>query len=113
MKRSSSASSLHAISTLTTLLISTILMAEAELPQPDDWYKGDKKCQPPANRNAYSAPYNPLEHYNDFPTFPGADKPGWFCSYQRSDGVIVQYGDSRTPQEQWFGVWGNNNSEHD
>lgn len=98
---------------LVTLLFVTVLMAEAGLPQSADWYKGDDKCHPPVISNAYSAPYNPLEHYNDFPTFPGSDKPGWSCSYQRGDGVIVQYGDSRTPQEQWLSVWGNSSSGHD
>lgn len=69
------------------------------------WYRGDECCPPPRDDGTYSAPYNALEH-RDYPTFEGADRPGWFCSYQRQDGVIVQYGDSRTPQEQWLAVWG-------
>ena len=55
-----------------------------------------------------SAPYNALDYRQEYPTFPGADKPGWSCSYQREDGVIVQFGDDRTPQQQWMDVWGNN-----
>jgi hypothetical protein len=34
---------------------------------------------------------------------------GWSYSYQRDDGVVVQYGDSRTPQLQWLNVWGGDN----
>lgn len=71
-----------------------------------EWYKGDDRCPPPGDDGTYSAPYNVLDHRLEYPTFDGADKPGWSCSYQREDGVIVQYGDSRTPQEQWLAVWG-------
>lgn len=74
----------------------------------DNWYAGDDRCPPPLNDGTYSAPYNAIEHPNDYPTFEGADKPGWSCSYQREDGIIVQYGDSRTPQEQWLAIYGNN-----
>ena len=74
------------------------------------WYGGDERCPAPGDDGTYSAPYNALEHPNDYPTFAGADKPGWSCSYQREDGVIVQYGDSRTPQEQWLMLWGGSNS---
>lgn len=76
------------------------------------WYVGDGQCPPPKDDGRYSAPYKAIEHPNDYPTFVGADKPGWSCSYLREDGVIVQYGDSRTPQQQWLGIWGNSNS-HD
>ncbi|GAW67525.1 hypothetical protein GPEL0_01r3391 [Geoanaerobacter pelophilus] len=69
------------------------------------WYTGDARCVPPRDDGTYSAPYDPLEHPGEFPTFPGADKPGWFCSYQREDGVIVQFGNSQTPQQQWLAVW--------
>jgi hypothetical protein len=75
----------------------------------DNWYIGDERCPPPADDGTYSAPYNALEHPADYPTFAGADKPGWSCTYAREDGVIVQYGDSRTPQEQWLAIYGNNN----
>lgn len=72
------------------------------------WYAGDERCPPPKDDGTYSAPYNALDHSREYPTFAGADKPGWSCSYQREDGVIVQYGDSRTPQQQWHDVWGDN-----
>ena len=77
------------------------------------WYVGDERCPPPKDDGTYSAPYNPLDHPNDYPDFSGADKPGWSCSYQREDGVYVQFGDSRTPQEKWLAVWGNSNSFND
>jgi hypothetical protein len=71
------------------------------------WYIGDARCPPPPDDGRYSAPYDVQEHRQEFPTFFGADRPGWSCSYMRDDGVIVQYGDSRTPQQQWMDVWGN------
>jgi hypothetical protein len=70
------------------------------------WYAGDERCPPPNDDGTYSAPYNAIDHRNDYPVFAGADKPGWSCSYQREDGALVQYGDSRTPQEQWRALWG-------
>lgn len=73
------------------------------------WYVGDDLCPPPKDDGKYSAPYNALDHPHEYPAFPGADKPGWSCSYNREDGVIIQYGDSRTPQEQWLDLWGGNN----
>lgn len=76
-----------------------------------EWYKGDDRCPPPRDDGTYSAPYNALEHRQEYPTFDGADKSGWSCSYQREDGVIVQYGDSRTPQQQWLAVWGAHNDD--
>lgn len=69
-------------------------------------YRGDERCPPPTDWSNYSEPYEPLDHPNEYPTFEKADLPGWSCSYQREDGVIIQYGDSRTPQEQWLQVWG-------
>ena len=72
------------------------------------WYSGDDRCPPPKDDGTYSAPYRAIDHPGDYPTFEGADKPGWSCSYQREDGTIVQFGDSRSPQEQWLAVWGNN-----
>lgn len=75
------------------------------------WYVGNERCPPPRDDGTYSAPYNASDHPNDYPTFKGADKPGWSCSYQREDGVIVQYGDSRTPQEQWLFFWGGSNRD--
>jgi hypothetical protein len=73
------------------------------------WYTGDERCPPPSDDGTYSAPYNALDYRQEYPTFTGADKPGWSCSYQREDGVIIQYGDTRTPQQQWRDVWGDNN----
>lgn len=70
------------------------------------WYVGDEKCIPPQLNDTYSAPYKALDHQNDYPTFPDANKSGWSCSYQKNDGTIIQYGDSRTPQEQWLAIWG-------
>jgi len=70
-------------------------------------YSGDERCPPPQDWSSYSEPYEPLDHPQEYPTFHKADWPGWSCSYQREDGVIVQYGDSRTPQEQWLAVWSN------
>lgn len=70
------------------------------------WYSGDDRCPPPSDDGSYSAPYNALDHRLEYPIFSEADKPGWSCSYQREDGVVIQYGDSRTPQQQWMDVWG-------
>lgn len=93
------------ILTIIMLLAFSSTARAIELP----WYTGDEKCPPPEKNGEFSPPYNPLDHPNDYPNFPDADKAGWACSYQRNDGVIVQYGDSRTPQEQWLSVWGRNN----
>lgn len=87
------------------LLSSVVAMATGD-------YRGDERCQPPRDWQGYSPPYDPLEHPGEFPTFPGADQPGWSCSYQRQDGTIVQYGDSRSPQEQWLAVYGNPDNEN-
>ena len=74
-------------------------------------YRGDERCPPPKDWEGYSPPYNPLDHPQEYPDFPGADLPGWSCSYQREDGVIVQYGDSRSPQQQWLETYGDNSQE--
>lgn len=70
------------------------------------WYTGDERCKPPKDDGTYSAPYSAQDQPQEYPTFFGADKPGWSCSYQRDDGVHVQYGDSRTPQQQWLDIFG-------
>lgn len=87
--------------------------AVAMLPDSRLWYVGDERCPPPKDDGSYSAPYSAVEHPNDYPTFADADKPGWSCSYRREDGVIVQHGDSRTPQQQWHDLWNNANSRGD
>ena len=92
------------------MLIMAMVLAGTALGAEKPWYTGDQRCPPPRDDGTYCDPYNALEHPNDYPTFVGADKPGWSCSYQREDGVIVQFGDSRTPQEQWLAVWGGNGS---
>lgn len=87
----------------------TVMLAASQIYSSDNkWYAGDERCPPPKDDGTYSAPYNAIEHRQEYPTFPGADKPGWSCSYEREDGVIVQYGDGRTPQQQWLAVWGGN-----
>lgn len=87
-----------------------VIMFTAIQSSSDDtnWYTGDAHCKPPQDDGRYSAPYNALDHRQEYPTFSGADKPGWSCTYNRDDGVIIQYGDSRTPQEQWLALWGDN-----
>jgi hypothetical protein len=90
---------------IAVLFIVTSVSAQAHSSE-DGWYTGDERCHPPKNDGTYSAPYNALEHPKEYPTFNGADIHGWSCSYQRDDGVTVQFGDSRTPQEQWQSVWG-------
>lgn len=69
-------------------------------------YSGDERCPLPKDWSKYSEPYNPLDHPTEYPTFYKADWPGWVCSYQREDGVIIQYGDGRTPQHQWQDTYG-------
>lgn len=91
----------------TVMVVALILTAsQVYSADSDEWYKGDDRCPPPKDDGKYSAPYNALDHPAEYPTFYDADKPGWSCSYQRSDGVIVQYGNSQTPQEQWMQIWG-------
>jgi len=79
----------------------------------ENWYVGDEHCPPPKDDGTYSPPYKAIDYPYDYPEFAGADKPGWSCSYKREDGVIIQYGDSRTPQEQWKSVWGDRKSGND
>jgi len=88
------------------VLLFVILAATEVNSAENGWYTGDERCPPPKDDGRYSAPYDAKDHPLDYPTFYGADKPGWSCSYQREDGTIVQYGDSRTPQEQWKAIWG-------
>ena len=95
---------------LTTLMVVMLLMSVTAGWAAGD-YRGDERCPLPKDWSAYSEPYEPLEHPHDYPTFYKADWPGWSCSYQREDGVVVQYGDSRTPQQQWLSVYGGNNGE--
>ena len=88
-------------------ILFTMTLAATQVHSADNkWYTGDERCPPPKDDGTYSAPYDAKDH-NEYPTFYGADKPGWSCSYQREDGVIVQYGDSRTPQQQWLAISGN------
>ena len=89
------------------VVLAMLLAAAQGQGEAGKWYSGDERCPPPPDDGTYSAPYNALDHRQEYPDFPGADKPGWSCSYQREDGVTVQYGDSRTPQQQWIAVWGN------
>lgn len=88
-------------------------LANNSAPTTEPWYVGDERCPPPKNDGTYSAPYKASDHPTEYPTFDGADKPGWSCSYQRADGVTVQYGDSRTPQEQWIALFGRGNDGND
>jgi len=94
--------------TCAAVLLAVVLTAVQGQSADNIWYTGDERCPPPIDDGRYSAPYNALDHRQEYPAFIGADKPGWSCSYQREDGVIVQYGDDRTPQQQWMDVWGNN-----
>ena len=97
--------------TCAAVLIAVALSAIQSYSADNTWYTGDERCPPPSDDGRYSAPYNALDHPYEYPTFTGADKPGWSCSYQRADGVIVQYGDLRTPQQQWMDVWGDRNDK--
>ena len=96
-----------------TLLVACLIMCSDSPGFAGGDYRGDERCPPPSDWSNYSEPYEPLDHKNDYPTFAKADWPGWSCSYQREDGVIVQYGDSRTPQQQWLSVWGAANDNGD
>lgn len=93
------------------IVMGVALLALASTVYADGDYKGDERCQPPKDWSKYSEPYVPQDHPDDYPEFYKADWPGWSCSYQREDGVVVQYGDSRTPQEQWLAVFGNNGQQ--
>jgi len=86
-------------------LVGCLLLCSAAVAFAAGDYRGDERCPLPQDWSSYSEPYEPRDHPDDYPTFHKADWPGWACSYQREDGVIVQYGDSRSPQEQWLAVW--------
>lgn len=86
----------------TGVFLSVLWFGLASLAVADGDYRGDVRCPLPQDWSRYSEPYFPGNHPTEYPTFPTADLPGWSCSYQREDGVIVQYGDSRTPREQWM-----------
>jgi hypothetical protein len=88
------------------ILFATLFTALQVHSAESKWYAGDERCPPPKDDGKYSAPYDVQDDPHDYPTFPGADKHGWSCSYSREDGVIVQYGDSRTPQQQWLAIMG-------
>ena len=92
------------------IVMAVAVMLFASLAHADGDYRGDERCPPPTDWSKYSEPYYPAEHGNEYPTFYKAVWPGWSCSYQREDGVIVQYGDSRTPQEQWLDLFGRNDN---
>ena len=94
--------------TVVVLLLACLMAGCAGKPARITWYVGDGRCVPPRDDGTYAPPYDVMNHRNDYPTYVGADKPGWSCSYQRSDGVVVQFGDSRTHQEQWQAFWGGN-----
>jgi hypothetical protein len=91
---------------MSLLFIACLLLCNASSGQAAGDYRGDERCPPPSDWSQYSPPYEPLDHQSEYPVFAKADQQGWSCSYQREDGVIVQYGDIRTPQEQWLSVWG-------
>ncbi|OGU17507.1 MAG: hypothetical protein A2076_00670 [Geobacteraceae bacterium GWC2_53_11] len=93
------------------VLCASLMVASLAHGAEKEWYKGDERCPTPRDDGTYSAPYNALDHRQEYPAFDGADKPGWSCSYPREDGVIVQYGDSRTPQQQWLDLWGTNSND--
>ncbi len=96
---------------MTRLLLTALLLLGATTALAAGDYRGDARCPLPKDWSNYSEPYDPLQHPDDYPTFYKADWPGWSCSYQREDGVIVQYGDSRSPQEQWLDTWGGSNGD--
>lgn len=96
---------------LRILLIIILLLCSVSGAMAAGDYRGDDRCPPPKDWLGYSPPYNPLDHPNEFPAFSGADLPGWSCSYQRDDGVVVQYGDSRSPQEQWLATYVNSGQQ--
>jgi hypothetical protein len=93
------------------MILALLLVISAGLAWADGDYRGDERCPVPTDWSNYSEPYYPRDHPTEYPTFYKADRPGWCCSYQREDGVIVQYGDCRTPQEQWLAVYGGSNGD--
>lgn len=96
-----------------TIILALLLLITAGLAWADGDYRGDERCPLPKDWSNYSEPYYPRDHPTEYPTFYKADWPGWSCSYQREDGVVVQYGDSRTPQQQWLAVFGSGNGDLD
>jgi hypothetical protein len=95
-----------------SIVIAVTMLIFASSAHADGNYRGDEHCPPPKDWSKYSEPYFPLDHPTEYPTFYKADWPGWSCSYQREDGAIVQYGDSRTPQQQWLAVYGDINKDN-
>lgn len=91
--------------TVTAVICVLLSVATQAMSAENTWYSGDERCPPPKDDGTYAAPYRAQDHPGEYPRFSGADKPGWSCSYQRDDGVMVQFGDSRTPQQQWLAVW--------
>ena len=88
------------------LMLACLMVAVSSFAFAAGDYSGDQRCPLSTDWSKYSEPYNPLDHPHEYPTFHKADWPGWSCSYQREDGLIIQYGDSRTPQQQWQDTWG-------
>ena len=95
------------------LIMAITIISVASSAYADGDYRGDERCPLPKDWSDYSEPYFPLDHSQEYPTFYKADWPGWSCSYQRDDGVMVQYGDSRTPQDQWLAVFGGSDGTTD
>ena len=95
----------------TILFVMLIAASQVHSAETKKWYAGDERCPPPKDNGMYSAPYNASDYPHDYPTFPEADKHGWSCSYSKEDGVIVQYGDSRTPQQQWLAIYGDHDNQ--
>jgi len=64
--------------------------------------EGDDLCVPPRDmiKAGYAPPIDVLAT-SDEPRGEFADTKQWFCSYKRSDGVIVNFGSSFTPREAW------------
>lgn len=89
----------------TTLLALMLILGMSSFAYGAGDYRGDERCPLPKDWSKYSEPYQPSEHPTEYPTFYKADWPGWVCTYQRPDGVIVQYGDSRSPQQQWIDTY--------
>ena len=94
------------------VLLAVMLTTANTSASDDNWYTGDERCPPPKDDGTYSRPYRAQDHPHEYPTFSGADKSGWSCSYSREDGVIVQYGDSRTPQQQWTDLYAGGDSNN-
>jgi len=99
--------------TVAAVLFVLLSVVTQAYPEDGKWYTGDGLCPAPRDDGTYSAPYNAQDHPHDYPTFEGADKPGWSCSYQMENGVIVQYGDGRTPQQQWLDIYGGNSNTNE